>query len=408
MRPIVVAILMAALLAACSAAPAASPSPPALVSGTPDPQPSSGPSPSAPTVGPQPSGAWSSVAWHRAGSLPFRPADATIQGWTGGFVAFEQSGGTDEMGEPTPVVIRVAASADGESWSSPTTIETGFGGSIYLSSIVEGPTGLLAQAFLNPGDCGGPPTLFALWDSADGRSWHRVAMPDDFTSGHVETIAGGPAGFIALGTRADGRTRAIWTSGDGRAWTSRALPAVAGGTLALDGVASFDGGFVLVGSVLGEGGCGGPAHVEYATWFSADGTAWTRTLLPGAAPDPNAELDVRRLGRSLLVIQSTQTGDPASGWASTDGQAWTAIREIPTEPFLSTGHEAVMLLPPDGGIGPVSVSVAGLDGTFLPIAQSGDVPSADVEGWGWQAALGPTGILFSWNDDVSLYHAVPR
>jgi hypothetical protein len=417
MRSIVVSIIVVMLVAACTVAPAASPVPslaPTALSTFPSPTPgtpsSATPSPSAPVVGLAPDGPWSSVAWLRAGMLPLGPAGLTIHGWTGGYVAFEQSRGMDEEGNARPVVVRVSSSPDGIHWSSPMTVDTGFEGEIAIRSIVEGPAGLLALAFPFGGACGGPPGLFALWSSSDGRSWERVPLPKGFTAGRVETVAGGPAGFIALGTRSDGMTQAIWTSRDGRAWSSRKLPTVSSGILALDGVASFEGGFVLVGSVLGEDGCGGPRHISYATWFSADGTAWTRASLPGASTDSKAVLEVRRLEGHLVVIQRPPTDTPLRGWTSTDGRAWTSIGDVAGEGWwaaLSAGRHAVVVLSPDDGPGPATVYSAGVNGAFTTIPQRGDVPSTDADTGGWQVAIGPTGIVLVREGETSVYLGVP-
>jgi hypothetical protein len=426
MRPIVLPVLAAVFVAACSAAapaassPAPSASPSASPSAgrsaapasspaiTPSPSPSPSPtaspftpptpppSPSTPAVGLAPSGPWSAVQWIDAGKLPLGPTEITIRGWSGGYVAFEQSPGSDENGDNLPVVIHASASSDGVHWSAPTTLKTDFAGNLAISTIVEGPSGLLALGYPYGDTCGGPPTLTAMWTSPDGRSWARLAMPKAFSGATVETIAGGGAGFIALGTKSDGTTQAIWTSPDGRAWTARRLPTVSSGTLALDGVTSFDDGFVLVGSVLGEEGCGGAAHVKAAAWFSVDGGSWTRADLPGASSDPNAGLEVSRIGGQLLATQSLPTSAPSHAWTSTDGKTWTATADVSSDLYwsmVSDGRHALMVMDPDSGTGPLILTGIDSKGVATTLTQDGGGPVETEDGPGWITAVGPTGVL---------------
>ena len=426
MRPIAVSILSVLLLGACSAAPAEtspsphpsvavpppSTSPSPAVTPIPTPSPTApAPSPSAPVVGEAPAGSWSALHWLGGGALPLTGTDVTVRGWSGGYVAFEQSPGSDENGNDLPVVIRASSSADGLRWSAPTTVKTGFKGSYQISTIVEGPSGLLALGYPYGDTCGGPETVFALWSSADGRSWERLAMPKAFTTNRVETISGGRAGFIAFGTKADGTTPAIWTSTNGRAWTSRALPVVSSGKLALDAAVSFDSGYVLLGAVLGEEGCGGPAHVKPAVWFSFDATSWTRADLPGASTDRYAALRIRSFGDRLLVMRIPQGDAPtAPAWTSIDGLTWTSAGVISTDlswGSISDGRHAVMVVNPESGTG--LPSVTGIDGTGASavLRQDGDAPLVNDDEPGHVYALGPTGLLAIRGDGGASWLGLP-
>jgi len=410
MRPIAISILTALLVAACLAAPATtSPSPrPSGGTATPSASPAATPvptpsattpaaSPSAPVIGEAPAGSWSALRWLGAGALPLTTTEVTVRGWSGGYVAFEQSPGSDESGNDLPVVIRATSSTDGLHWSAPTTLKTDFKGSYQISSIVEGPGGLLALGYPYGDTCGGPSSVFALWSSADGRSWERLTMPKAFIANRVQTISGGRAGFIAFGTKADGPTPAIWTSTNGRAWTSRALPVLSSGKLALDAAVSFDSGYVLLGAVLGEEGCGGPAHVKPAVWFSTDGSSWTRANLPGALKDPTANLTIRSFGDRVLVMQVPQ-GDvsTAPAWTSTDGLTWSSAGVISPDVVwgpISDGRHAVMIVSPESGVGLPSVTGVDGSGASVVLRQDGDEPllSEDVPGYAY--AVGPTGLL---------------
>jgi hypothetical protein len=438
MRPIVLPVLAVVLVAACSAAPAASsparsagqsawpsagpsadhassptitPSPSPSPTASPFTPPTPPPSPPTPAVGLAPSGPWSAVRWIDAGKLPLGPTEITIHGWSGGYVAFEQSPGSDDEGNSLPVVIRAAASPDGVRWSAPTTLKTDFDGSLAISTIVEGPAGLLALGYPYGDTCGGPPTLAALWASPDGRTWQRLAMPKAFAGSRVRTIAGGGAGFIAFGTKSDDTTQALWTSQDGRAWTARELPTVSSGTLALDAVTGFDDGFVLVGSVLGEEGCGGPSHIRAATWFSVDGSAWARTTLPGASTDPGASLQVRGLLGHILVTQLLP-GEQSmlKAWTSDDGRTWNSVADVSSDTIwspVSDGVHAVSAITPESGMGPLLVRSLDANGQMIQVRQSGGGPVADEDTASWIFAVGPTGILATRPDGGASWLGVP-
>jgi hypothetical protein len=392
--------------------PSVAPSPPpATPSPTATPIPSVAPSPSAATaVGPAPAGPWTAVRWVRLGKTPLGPHNVTVLGWSGGYVALQQNGGSDENGNELPVVIQTSASPDGLTWSAPTTMNaSGLKGMIEVSTIVEGPHGLLALGFPFGDTCGGPEPLAALWTSPDGSTWTRVPLPKDFRTGTVAAVEGGPAGFIALGTKADGETQGIWTSGDGAAWRARPLPKISSGTLVLDSVASFDDGFVLSGAVLGEGGCGGPGHIHGATWVSADGSSWTRASLPGASTVASATFTVQALSdRALLVTQ----GLPNStlGWTSTDARTWTPVAgDAGNLPYgqVSDGRHDIQVIGPDTNPGPLTVQVVNEDATMAELAQSGDGPIQTDDDPGFGAAVGPTGVLIVSDDGERSWLGLP-
>ena len=434
MRPIaVLPVLAALLLAACSAPPAAS-LPSASPSGAPSaapsappssnptaspsaprslpPSPTPRPSPSVPVVGQAPAGPWTSVHWVDTGRLPLGPTAVSVHGWSEGYVAFEQSPGYDAEGSTeVPVVIRASASSDGVEWSTPVTLETGFKGSFRIESVIEGPNGLLALGYPYGDTCGGPEPLTFLWASSDGRSWERLPMPRPFASSKIETISGGEAGYIAFGTKSDGETRAIWTSADGRAWTARPLPTVSRGTVAIDAATSFADGFALVGSVLGEEGCGGASHIKPAIWSSADGAAWTRASLPGASTDRDARLTIERIGDRLLVTQILPAdGSPVRGWTSRDGRTWTAVGELSADlswAGASDGRHVIAVIAPESGEGAMSVVAVDGDGAIRTLPQSEIGPVASEARPEFVYSPGPTGILVVVPDGSASWLGVP-
>jgi hypothetical protein len=393
---------------AASRVPSPSLTPPSASSDAPTPSASS-----LAVVGAAPNGPWSRLDWIDAGAVvPLGPTNVSVQGWSGGYVALEQTGGSDEDGNEVPVVIRSSASSDGIHWAAPTTVDTaGIVGSIEITEIVEGPSGLLALGYPVGDTCGGPPTVVALWTSPDGGNWRRVDLPKDFRTGQVHTIDGGSAGFIATGSRADGTTQALWTSSDGRGWTSRPLPKVSNGTLVLDGATSFGGGFVLAGGVLGEGECGGPAHIHAAAWWSADGVAWSRSTLAGSMTAANAAIGVQAISdRVVVVTQTSPDGSKLLAWTSSDGRSWTAVHtpsdQLTLHP-VTDGRHAALMIDPDSGSGAPTVFAVGEDAGIATLGQSGNGPIASEDSGGWTFAVGPTGVVVVRSDGGAAWLGVP-
>jgi hypothetical protein len=388
-----------------SAAPSAAP--PSIPVASPSAAPS--PSPSGPlSIGVAPRGPWSRLTWIDAGkAIPLGPTNVIVKGWSGGYVALEQLGGYDENGKELPVVIRASASSDGLHWSAPTTLDTaGLVANIAIDRIVEGPAGLLALGYPYGDTCGGPAVLAALWSSTDGAAWERLALPKAFTGNEVLTISGGSAGFIATGNRGEGTTPGLWTSADGRSWIARPLPKVASGTLALDGAVSFAGGFAVAGSVLGEEGCGGAEHIRAATWWSADGAAWTRAALPGSLTEASARLWMRALNdATLMILQESGDGEKRLAWTSGDGRTWTAV-EAPSQlaDLRATGdgrHTAMLVEPESGSGAPAALEIAA-DGRVTTLDQRGPGPTFSEDGPGWEFTVGPTGIVAVTSDGSSV------
>jgi hypothetical protein len=192
------------------------------------------------------------------------------------------------------------------------------------------------------------------------------------------------------------------------------LPKVSSGTLVLDGATSFDGGFVLAGAVLGEGECGGPAHLHAATWWSADGAAWTRSTLPGSMTAANASITVTAISdRVVVVTQASPDGSKLLAWTSTDGRSWTAVAR-PSDQLdrlwfgLDTDRQhAALIRDPESGSGPPTVLSIGEDASVTTLGQSGNGPIASEDSGGWTSAVGPTGILVVRTDGTEAWLGLP-
>lgn len=84
----------------------------------------------------------------------------------------------------------------------------------------------------------------AIWRSSDGRQWSRVELST--SPGSAQSIAGGPDGFVAVGSStAGGQMATAWASPDGTSWTAEILDTMVG-RFATE-VAMNDVGFVATG-----------------------------------------------------------------------------------------------------------------------------------------------------------------
>jgi hypothetical protein len=392
-------------VAASAAAVAASPRPEVTASPTATPL---------PEVGVAPAGSWGRLDWiHRGNALPVGPTNVNAFGWSGGFVAVATSGGDDGTGVAAPFAVTSIGSADGLHWSAERSLDaTGLGDGVEIAGLFEGPAGLLLVGDASPGACGGPPWVSALWSSSDGLAWRRLPLPKDFRSSRVETLDGGAAGYIATGPRSDGKTPGIWLSRDGSTWSSLSLPSVSSGTVVVNNATSFDGGLVLAGAVLGpEGGCGGASSVHPSLWWSADGGHWTRDSFTGGSSAPDASMTIRRLSDRTLVAIEVTSQDPAlRAWISDDGRSWQRVSSpssLIERPLITDGRHAALVLNPDSGVGPPSVTVIDHQLTLTELAQRGDGPIAAEDSVPWTAAVGPTGILVVSVDGRSVWLGVP-
>jgi hypothetical protein len=248
-----------------------------------------------------------------------------------------------------------------------------------------------------------PPVV--AWASADGRSWTPAfTLPVDplsSPSGWAAVVAAGPHGLVVatvgLGSR-------LATSSDGSTWAlspANALPA----GFALDELEGTASGYVAIGSWK-QGG--GPARA--ATLWSADGRRWPKTpiLLPAGASGSDSQAFSNALtlnvgDQGMIAVGIGGTPFSALWWRSADGQHWQALPGFPPlgpvkcgastcslQPngtLVGDGHRMVALRPGANATGWVST-----DGqSWTALRFSGDVPGARAS----QATLLPGGVLLS-------------
>jgi hypothetical protein len=332
-----------------------------------------------------------------------------LHGWSGGLVAFGSDGGQGSD-PPSPPTLASTSSPDGIHWSAPRSIDvSGYPDQVTIEQVAEGPAGLLAVGRFPADTCGGPPVIAGLWHSTDGTTWRAVALPRNMVRGHVETLDGGSAGYIASGKQSDGKTPGIWLSQNATTWRALALPKPASGTLVVNGATSFAGGLVVAGAVLGEEGCGGPASIHPAVWWSADGSGWTRESLPGASTAADASLSIHRLNDGEIVAVS-QAGDTPDAWVSTDGRTWSAVPTPAIEALFGTitdNRRSIVAAAPSDDQGELVFQTVGDQLDVAPLPQTGDGPVQTADSIPTITAVGPTGLVVVSVDGSHLWLGVP-
>ena len=211
---------------------------------------------------------------------------------------------------------------------------------VTLDDVAAGPGGFVAVGTRSGDPWLGGVTRLALFHSDDGRTWEVMLDGARAPAGFATGIAGGPAGYVALGytdpepggivlTSPDGTT---WTEGepivdgrpggvvdpsaveggwlaamggtgaaiarstDGISWTSAAIEPLDTNALYVDRVIQGVDGY-LAGGAAGSGcGPGASCAAESVTWWSADGETWGRQ----SGIDP--------------MVAAVALGDPPGTW----------------------------------------------------------------------------------------------
>lgn len=245
-----------------------------------------------------------SVTWQLVERGPFTSADvisdATLM--AGAIVAV---GSTEtETGDGSGAAWY---SLDGSNWQPADALPEAVNTSI--EGVSNGPSGLVAVGF----DYAGEALLPAIWRSADGRNWERVA-DSDLTRGQIGSIAGGGNGYVALGVDFEDGSSLIWTSADGADWSPvQVVPGVDFESV-INGLEAVGQGYIAYGSAAD-----GTARI----WYSADGASW-QTAIDFASTQESTVNDVAVGSERLVAVGAHYTGDTARTlvWTSTDGINW--------------------------------------------------------------------------------------
>ena len=376
---------------------------------TPSPSPSPSPSPTTvvlPSLGPVPSGDWTAVRWIAvpvgfaaaatvvpSGDLVVSDGQFGVYSWSRGYLGFNYT--TNVSGWSA---IEASYSPDGLRWKTSGPLDmTGLKGPYDVTSIVEGPTGLLAVGRLQGAACSTGHGVDAIWRSSDGIAWHRTDM-STFGGGFVAGIEAGSAGYIATGSlkAAD----AVWTSTAGVTWSSVDLASKTFKGMLVQNATAFSGGYVIAGSVRSPNyGCGSQPYLTPSLWFSPDGRTWSRDNVPGVKAGDPAWMKVGRISdTALLATEWSETGDitTTSTWTSIDRRAWkpVSVPVLDNSNLITNGRHGLIVNTPQAG--QIDVYAFEHDLSVGKLVETGDVP--DQQAWAdpgmWPPiAFGPTGLV---------------
>ncbi|MFZ0625353.1 MAG: hypothetical protein WAN34_02515 [Acidimicrobiia bacterium] len=206
----------------------------------------------------------------------------------------------------------------------------------------------------------------AVWMSPNGTEWSRVASDASFVDSAMADVVWFPEAelFVAVGLHvSDG---AVWVSADGGNWERVALLEFTQppGGIEVDAITVGGPGVVAVGREWLSEGLSIPA-----VWASSDGRQWNRTGDLAQFGDQAAMVDVVQHGMSVYSIGYVNESEPAI-WESTDLANWQLL------PVDSLDGESVVF------------TSIGSDQTALAI--TGSSSAEDVDARVWTSADGQT------------------
>lgn len=256
-----------------------------------------------------------------------------------------------------------------------------------------GPTGVERCTGEGEGDVECDPVPIAVWRSADGHAWERVALHGSIGRGAVTALATGPLGLLAVGVDQDG-VATTWRSTDGLAWTAATLTGEGFDRARLDDVAALGDGWLMVGSTGGRdvpaGGVAAPNGSVGAAWTSGDGVAWQPAHVAGAGEQ--VELRSAFVGADGLSAVGTLTGgNQAAVWVSPDGTDWSLLLGDDDDayqrlPVASDGQTVVGTSQGDAGMLDWWASTDGV--TWAPLVSVGEAGTAPR----WDGGVAPDTI----------------
>lgn len=254
---------------------------------------------------------------------------------------------------PGDSAAAVWTSADGSIWDRVAHDEAVFGGNGYqtMAWITAWSGGLAAV--------GTSGTDAAVWVSADGVSWERIPNNDEALGGPgmqiMTSAAAWGEGLIAVGAEMSDTTAhaAVWMSRDGVSWTRVPHDATtfgnAGALIGMTSVAVRDNGPIAVGWTVDD------YYMLPTIWTSLDGTAWVQLAHDAAvigSDEVRFVMSITAWSEGLAVVgwEDLSAEMNVVVWISADGSTWSRVPHDP-EVFGGNGmQQAFSIAAWDGGV----------------------------------------------------------
>jgi hypothetical protein len=214
----------------------------------------------------------------------------------------------------------------------------------YIEQIVSGADRFVVVG-APPAAPGATSTQF-LDVSTDGETW--VSAKTGAMSGHITSVADGPAGWLAITEIPSPFTyaQAIWRSEDAISWRAVGLlPDSATTQVSFSRLIGSSAGYLLIADR------GRSVQAPSVLW-STDGAGWQQVTLPAEIGTRNVQLTSAPWGFYLQAIDYGQLGATSIGASSFDGTTWVMDRNAPT-------GSGLQVAPTEDGMVGVSISPIG-------------------------------------------------
>ena len=270
-------------------------------------------------------------------------------------------------------------SPDGSTWRR--VGQSVLGEGVGVNAVAIGQSGAVAVGWSQVGE----EVHGAVWSSSDGVTWVRGALGQGGSTSPVSAVASIVGGFVATSQEGEGAGRrpVVWRSADGVQWSRALTPALAelpnqrttGGVA----VADLAGG----GPVFAVGG-----GRSEQLWRSADGSEWSRDVLPSPLEFGAGRLSVVAAQRETVVVVASSPGR-AELWRREAGKDWAKVSDPSAFPVSAPPATFATLARTPHGL---SLFAAGPDDA-QPARFGGTSVWTSPDGRTWQPAPDPSGQL---------------
>jgi len=317
---------------------------------------------------------WTALRWSAPTFTQPYEHVSDVVAWSGGYVAV----GSLQTGDPG-MQAATWSSPDWQTWTR-TMLDVPASGWSSLANVLQVGAGLVAIGISGKTVCVPPegegqvcePTPVAFWVTADGQHWAAAETPADMTGMTVDAVASNGRLLVLAGDTGWNQP-AIWTTTDGATWQREMLPATFKNAH-LSGLVAARIGFVLTGSTGGAAPvcCAtGTTDTTPAAWFSTDGERWQSAVVVGAAAATGDQIGPVFAARAGLVAWS---GQQRFGWASPDGQRWSALPGPAGNPVIPRASDGTRIVGDAYATGDQDVFAVSADGaTWQALGATGAV-----------------------------------